>query len=206
MPASCNRCRVPRSPRSTRSRIGFVGDAGLGTFLPREAAELARSRLEILSGFGFLHFRNRTFEYYQTGIAPHPVLRSALLPDFALLQGRLRPPLCRRLRTAAWRRRRCSGGIDPAPDRRLPVDQQTFAAALYDYESACEALVDVNVELEIENVYSPSRQRGAGAGYQLLDIAADVVSLFPNGNIREGMSLESGRRPTCSICPRRERW
>ena len=37
----------------------------------------------------------------------------------------------------------------------LPVDRQTFATALYEYESACEALVDVDVELEIENVYSP---------------------------------------------------
>ena len=45
--------------------LEFVGDAGLGTFLPSEAAELARSRLEILSGFGFLHYPNRPFEYYQ---------------------------------------------------------------------------------------------------------------------------------------------
>ena len=45
--------------------LEFVGDAGLGTFLPSEAVELARSHLEILTGFGFLHYRNRPFEYYQ---------------------------------------------------------------------------------------------------------------------------------------------
>ena len=67
--------------------LEFVGDAGLGTFLPAEAAELARSRLEILSGFGFLALIGTALRVLPAGTAPHPLLRPALLPDSALLQG-----------------------------------------------------------------------------------------------------------------------
>ena len=173
-----------------RQSIEFVGDAGLGTFLPREAAELARSRLDVLSGFGFLHFQNRTFEYYQTVLrliryfGRHYFLT---LRYFKVVSGHRYVDVFERLLGVAE-------DVLGESIRRLiadlPVDQQTFATALYEYESACEALIDVDVELEIENVYSPHRQRGAGAGYQLLDVAADVVSLFPDGNVREGTSLE----------------
>ena len=72
----------------------------------------------------------------------------------------------------------------------LPVDRQTFATALYEYESACEALIDVDVELEIDNVYSHTDNGALAPGYELVDVAADVVSLFPNGNVRDGVSLE----------------
>jgi hypothetical protein len=173
-----------------RKSIEFVGDAGLGTFLPGEAAELARSRLDTFSGFGFLHFQNRTFEYYQTVLrliryfGRHYFLTLRYfkvvcglhyIDVFEPLLGVTEDVLGESIRRLI---------------ADLPASQQTFATALYDYESGCEALVDVDIELEIENVYSPSRQRGAGAGYRLLDIAADVVSLFPNGNAREGVSLD----------------
>ncbi len=42
----------------------------------------------------------------------------------------------------------------------LPEDRRVFAKALYEYESGCDSLIDVDIELEIENVYSPSGRRG----------------------------------------------
>ena len=37
----------------------------------------------------------------------------------------------------------------------------------------------------------------AGMGYTAADLEADVVSLFPNGNVREGVRWNAGIRPTC---------
>jgi Radical SAM superfamily/B12 binding domain len=170
--------------------IEFVGDAVLGTFLPADAAELARSRLEILSGFGFLHYRNRSFEYYRQ------VLR--LVRYF----GRHFFLTLRYFKVVAGRRYVdvFEGLLGAAEDilaesirtmiAGLPVDQQTFAKALYEYEAACDTLVDVDIELEIENVYSQLSRRGPGPGYTVVDLDADVVSMFPNGKVREGVSLE----------------
>ena len=82
----------------------FVGDAGLGTFLPREAAELARSRLEILSGFGFLHYQNRPSSTTKQVLRLVRYFGRHYFLTSALLQGGVPPPLCRRLRAAARRR------------------------------------------------------------------------------------------------------
>jgi hypothetical protein len=170
--------------------LEFVGDVGLGTFLPLEAAELARTRLETFSGFGFLHYRNRSFEYY------HQVLR--LVRYF----GRHFFLTLRYFKAVSGRRYVdvFEGLLGVAEDvlaesiltmvAGLPVDQQTFAKALYEYEAACEALVDVDIELEIENVYAQLSRRGPGPGYTIVDLDADVVSLFPKGNVRDEDSLE----------------
>jgi hypothetical protein len=170
--------------------LEFVGDAGLGTFLPPEAEELVRSRLEILSGFGFLHYRNRSFEYYQQ------VLRLVryfgrhfflTLRYFKVVSGRRYVDVLEGLLGVAEEVLAESIRLLTAD---LPVEQRTFARALHEYESACESLVDVDIELEIENVYSQLSQRGLGPGYTVLDLEADVLSLFPNGNVGEGVSLE----------------
>jgi radical SAM family protein len=174
--------------------LEFVGDAGLATFLPAEAVALAQSRLEILTGFGFLHYKNRPFEYYQQ------VMR--LVHYF----GR-HFFLCLRYLKVVCDRRYVDVfegllGVDfdllPESIRlliaELPGDRRTFGTALFQYESACEALVDVDVELQIQNVYSDLRQRGAGPGYTIVDLSADVMSLFPKGFVRDGFSLKC--RPT----------
>ena len=170
--------------------LEFVGDAGLGTFLPEEATELARAHLEILSGFGFLHHRNRPFDYYQQ------VLR--LVRYFGrhfFLTLRYLKVVCHRRYVDVFEG--LLGVAESAlPEAirhmitRLPVDRQPFARALHDYESACDSLIDVDVELEIDNVYSQMSRRAPGLGYVLVDVEADVVSLFPNGAVEDGASLE----------------
>jgi hypothetical protein len=170
--------------------IEFVGDAVLGTFLPADAAELARSRLEILSGFGFLHHRNRSFEYYRQ------VLRLVryfgrhfflTLRYFKVVAGQRYVDVFEGLLGAA---EDILAGSIRTMIAGLPVDQQTFAKALYEYEAARDTLVDVDIELEIENVYSQLSRRGPGPGYTVVDLDADVVGMFPNGKVRDGVSLE----------------
>jgi hypothetical protein len=170
--------------------LGFVGDGGLPTFLPAEAAELARSRLDILTGFGFLHYENRPFEYYQQvlrlvhyfgrhfflclrylKVVGHhryvDVFEGLLAVDFDLLPESIRLLIA-----------------------DLPPDRRTFGMALFQYESACETLVDVDIGLQLQNVYSDLRRRGSGPGYTIVELPADVMSLFPKGALREGISLE----------------
>ena len=170
--------------------LEFVGDAGLGTFLPSEALELARSRLEVLTGFGFLHYRNRPFEYYQQVVR---LVRYFGRHFFFTL--RYMKVICgRRYVDVFDSLLGCAEDVLAESIRPLvedlPEGRRVFAKALYEYESACEALVDVDINLEIDNVYSPSRQRSLGSGYQLVHVGADVVGLFVNGNVRDGTSLE----------------
>jgi hypothetical protein len=167
----------------------------LETFLPAEAAELARSRIAIMSGFGFLHYRNRPFEYYQQALrlvryfGRHYYLSLRYLKVvcgrryvdvFEQLLGVAEDVLVESIRSI----------LDS-----LPVDKRAFGRALYDYESACDSLIDIDIQREIENVYAQLRQRGAGAGYIMVDLEADVLSQFPNGNVSnsvvgQGLSLE----------------
>ena len=174
--------------------LEFVGDAGLGTFLPSEAVELARSHLEILTGFSFLHYRNRPFEYYQQVVR---LVRYFGRHYFFMLRY-MKVKCGRRYVDVFDRLLGTAEGVLAESIRLLvedlPDDRRVFGKALYEYESACEALVDVDIDLEIDNVYSPSRQRSLGSGYRLVDVGADVVGLVVSGDARDATSLEC--RPT----------
>ena len=174
--------------------LEFIGDAGLGTFLPSDAVELARSRFEILTGFGFLHYQNRPFEYYQQMVR----LVRYFGRHFFLTLRYFKVVCDRRYVDVFEGLLGIAEDVLPESIRRLidelPADRHAFSKALYEYESACEALVDVDIAGEIDNVYSPLSQRGLGPGYKVVDLAADVVSLFSNGTVSDGALLEC--RPT----------
>jgi hypothetical protein len=137
-----------------------------------------------------LHYRNRPFAYYQR------VLR--LVRYFGrhfFLTLRYLKVVCNRRYVDIFEELLGLAESElPEAIRRmitsLRVDRQPFARALHDYESACDSLIDVDVELEIDNVYSPMSRRAPGLGYTLVDVEADVVSLFPNRAVEDGALLE----------------